>query len=608
MLEKLYERKRALTTKTSDTFAVVREVNALLKSINRFYVISKWVGATSSSATRLFSYFLVGFSLQSVYQSVINTQSIVDSTTTIYAAISCFMIYVVITNGLRIYSGYQEALFNNNLDDALEEKVINHLSTLDLARLSDPEFLELKDSAENRGTNAVRKIFDIELGAIGNLVSLIFTFGIITLIQPYLLFLLVLPVIPRVVRAIKIDRKSRELWESQHLKRRKKRQFASILNDGPTLVMMRLLNFGEFVRRNYNLLMVELRDEQNALSRYERNSSFIMMIPGNISGIIMLSVLVSQTLSGAISISSLFLIFGALEQFPSALFNLLNTGVKLRSSSLDYEYLQKMLNTGPVIDESEASDVVLDHAPVLMARCIDFRYPRQDSLALKNCSIVIKPSDKVAIVGANGSGKTTLARLLAKVYLPESGDILADGKSLRQVTQNSWLSHTLYLGQQFRILELPVDIAITGGQLENADQSRFNLAVEVAGVNEFILPLKDNYKTQIGEQWPGGRGFSGGQMQRLALASAVYRLMEPDVYMGIFDEPMSDCDIETREKFYRSICSQTADKSIVVIAHDPFFLHFFNRVIVMEQGAIKKDLRGQDVRVYQQEVIGPGDR
>jgi len=65
--------------------------------------------------------------------------------------------------------------------------------------------------------------------------------------------------------------------------------------------------------------------------------------------------------------------------------------------------------------------------------------------------------------------------------------------------------------------------------------------------------LPDGINTWIGEDWPTGRGFSTGQMQLLALAGAFYRFLDPKIFVGIFDEPMANCDVETRARFYQSV-------------------------------------------------------
>jgi ABC-type bacteriocin/lantibiotic exporter with double-glycine peptidase domain len=122
-----------------------------------------------------------------------------------------------------------------------------------------------------------------------------------------------------------------------------------------------------------------------------------------------------------------------------------------------------------------------------------------------------------------------------------------------------------------------------------------------------IDTLSDRYQTQIGADWPGGWEPSAGQWQRLKLTAAFYRLLESRVRIGLFDEPMSQCDMETRERFYRDLQS-IVDKTIVVVAHDPAYLHFFKRVILIENGRVARDMRApEEIAAYQREAIPQHD-
>ncbi len=146
--------------------------------------------------------------------------------------------------------------------------------------------------------------------------------------------------------------------------------------------------------------------------------------------------------------------------------------------------------------------------------------------------------------------------------------------------------------------------ALTGLVGEAIDGDRMALALLYSGADDVVAALPDGMRTWIGEQWPGGRGFSTGQMQRLALAGAFYRFLDPFVFVGIFDEPMANCDVETRSRFYQSIrkAPEFSRKTILMSLHDPLYLQYFDRVLLLEDGAIAKDLRGHA------EIVGYRER
>ena len=131
------------------------------------------------------------------------------------------------------------------------------------------------------------------------------------------------------------------------------------------------------------------------------------------------------------------------------------------------------------------------------------------------------------------------------------------------------------------------------------------LALDFSGADEIVATLPEGMETWIGEQWPGGRGFSTGQLQRLALAGAFYRFLDPGIFVGIFDEPMANCDVETRTRFYQSVskASEFKDKTVLMSLHDPLYLHYFDRILLLEKGVIVEDLRGHEKIVSYRERI-----
>jgi len=290
----------------------------------------------------------------------------------------------------------------------------------------------------------------------------------------------------------------------------------------------------------------------------------------------------------------LFFFMGSMRTFRSALYDLSEVTVKLRSNCRDYNYLEQFMATKPLIDETEAQTFRLTSTPRLTLRDVSFAYPRQiNKLALHGCSLVIEPGEKVAIVGRNGSGKTTIVRLLTKIFAPLEGEVLINQIPTTRFKQDCWLDHILYVTQDSQIPDFKIDEALTGNDPDKVDTGRLMYAAQISGAHDFVKDLPDGYQTQIGEEWPGGVGFSSGQLQRLKLTAAFYRLLDPVVYIALFDEPMAHCDVQTRKRFYRSL-HEMKDKTILVIAHDPMYLHHFERVVVIEEGCVLHDLRGRE--------------
>ena len=242
-----------------------------------------------------------------------------------------------------------------------------------------------------------------------------------------------------------------------------------------------------------------------------------------------------------------------------------------------------------VVDESNAHEIVLTQVPLLSMNNVCFSYPNSERIILDNCNLKIFPEESVAIVGRNGAGKSTILRLLSKVYLPSEGTVCINDKNTIDITQESLLNHLVYISQGAEVADLPLKEALTGSS--EPDMDRLVKAAKFAEAHDLIMSRKDGYSLQIRSHWAReGENFSGGEYQRLALVSAFYRLLDPNMFIVLFDEPMSNCDIETRDRFYRTITS-IPGKTVIAVAHDHQYLHYFNRVVEIKDGGVSQDLR-----------------
>jgi ATP-binding cassette subfamily B protein len=264
-----------------------------------------------------------------------------------------------------------------------------------------------------------------------------------------------------------------------------------------------------------------------------------------------------------------------------------------------------VLATQPLIDESHAEDIEITETPELLVEDISFAYPSTGIPVISGCSLIIRPGEKVALVGRNGSGKTTLQRLIAKIYVPTNGSIWIDGHEIRSVRQQSWLNYVVVATQELKLPSMEIARALTGHVATEIDKNRMGAALVFSGADDVVTELPDGINTWIGEDWPTGRGFSTGQMQRLALAGAFYRFLDPKIFVGIFDEPMANCDVETRARFYQSVSKapEFRRKTVIMSLHDPLYLQHFDRVLLLQDGKVAKDLRGHDEIVSYRERI-----
>ena len=230
-------------------------------------------------------------------------------------------------------------------------------------------------------------------------------------------------------------------------------------------------------------------------------------------------------------------------------------------------------------DERPLSRQVLQGA--MEFRNLEFTYPNQQNLALRNINLVIRPGEKVGIIGRSGSGKSSLAKLLVGLYQPDEGSLLVDGVDIRQIDVSEVRHNIGYVAQDIQLLSGTLrDNLISGARY--VDDEMVLQAAELAGVHEFASLHPQGYELQVGER---GQNLSGGQRQNVALARAL--LLDPPILL--LDEPTSAMDNTGEERLKQRLHGVIEKKTVILVTHRASLLSLVDRLIVIDRGQIVAD-------------------
>jgi ABC-type multidrug transport system fused ATPase/permease subunit len=209
-------------------------------------------------------------------------------------------------------------------------------------------------------------------------------------------------------------------------------------------------------------------------------------------------------------------------------------------------------------------------------RNVTFAYPGGESV-LKGFSITIPAGSSLAIVGRNGAGKTTLAKLLCRLYDPQSGAIEADGVDIRSFDLKSWRSRVAAVFQDFIRFELPLrDNVAPAGAPDDAVRAALAKA-RAAGLAELDTVLARGYE--------GGTDLSGGQWQRVALARALCAV-ELGAGLVLLDEPTAQLDVRGEAEIFDRILTATRRCTTILVSHRFSTVRHADRICVLEDGAV----------------------
>ena len=208
---------------------------------------------------------------------------------------------------------------------------------------------------------------------------------------------------------------------------------------------------------------------------------------------------------------------------------------------------------------------------------VSFDYDRGGCL-FTDLKFSIKKNETTAIVGTSGTGKTTVVNLLLGLFAPSKGRIMIDGVDLREYDIESFRKKIGFVSQDSFLFHSTIfdNITFCSNEYSEADVIE---AAKLANIHEFIMSLRDGYKTIVGER---GSKLSGGQQQRLAIARALIR--KPEIL--ILDEATSSLDAKSEEEVHRAISGLAHKYTVIMIAHRLSTLKGADRVLVLEGGAI----------------------
>lgn len=205
---------------------------------------------------------------------------------------------------------------------------------------------------------------------------------------------------------------------------------------------------------------------------------------------------------------------------------------------------------------------------------------------LDRMSLIVKPGEKIGLVGRSGSGKTTLVKLLLRFYDTEGGVIRIDGQDISQVTQASLRAGIGMVQQDSSLLHRSVRDNILYGR-PDASEEEMIAAAKRAEAHEFILALRDpdgrtGYDAQVGER---GVKLSGGQRQRIALARVILK----DAPILVLDEATSALDSEVEGAIQETLYGVMEGKTVIAIAHRLSTIARMDRIVVLDDGKVAED-------------------
>ncbi|MCL4741555.1 MAG: ABC transporter ATP-binding protein/permease [Phycisphaerales bacterium] len=250
----------------------------------------------------------------------------------------------------------------------------------------------------------------------------------------------------------------------------------------------------------------------------------------------------------------------------------------IQSSAPAAQRLAELLDAAPEPGHDSRLPRLPRHRESIAFEGVSFVYPGADEPALRGIDLRIPFGERVAFVGPNGSGKTTLLSLVPRLFDPDAGRVLIDGRDIREFGVRSLRRQIGVVTQEVVLFRGTVAANIAYGA-EGVTRERVEQAARKARADEFIRQLPDGYDTELAEQ---GLSLSGGQRQRLAIARAILR----DPAILILDEATSMIDAESEARIAEAIAEFHGGRTCLIVAHRLSTVLNADRIVVLDAGRV----------------------
>jgi ATP-binding cassette subfamily B protein len=245
-----------------------------------------------------------------------------------------------------------------------------------------------------------------------------------------------------------------------------------------------------------------------------------------------------------------------------------------------FDRMMEILEIQPDIQDSENAIELTHVQGAIEFKKVGFKYREDHEYVLKDISLTITAGEYVALVGSSGVGKTTLCSLIPRFYEVSEGQVLLDGRNIREISLHSLRSNIGVVQQDVYLFSGTVLDNIRYGDLQ-ASREQIMDAARQANAHDFIMGLRDGYDTDIGQR---GIKLSGGQKQRLSIARVF--LKNPPII--IFDEATSALDNESEKAVQESMEKLTDNRTMLVIAHRLSTVRNARRIVVLADNGINE--------------------
>lgn len=297
--------------------------------------------------------------------------------------------------------------------------------------------------------------------------------------------------------------------------------------------------------------------------------------------------LVCMVWNDEISIAEFVLYFNIVAGFSAWLGNMLGQISTIERLNMSVNRIRSYLEYPEEYERAGGKSVPATDTPCeIRLEHLSFRYKEEEQDVLHDISLTIQPGEHLAIVGLNGAGKTTLVKLICGLTEPTEGQVLYNGTDICKYDRDAYYGMFGAVFQNYSIMPVTIAEIVGEDSAENVDEKRVEHCLKQAGLWERIMQLEDGIHSKYDKAfWEDGIDLSGGEIQKLLLARALYR----NAGVIILDEPTAALDPVAENRLYETYDEVMQNRSTIFISHRLASTRFCSRILLIENGKIAEE-------------------
>ncbi|MGE8289293.1 MAG: ABC transporter ATP-binding protein [Stenotrophomonas sp.] len=479
---------------------------------------------------------------------------------------------------------YADALLSELFTNATSVRLMEHAAELDLEDFEDPDLQDKLDRARRQTMGRMSLMAQL-FGQAQDMITVISFAAGLVMYAPWLMLLLAVALVPAFIGESHFNTLGYSLNFSWTPERRQLDYLRQVGASVETAKEVKIFNLHRFLIDRYKLLAERFYRANRALARKRAVWGTLLAALGTLGYYAAYAYIAWRTIRGEFSIGDLTFLSGSFMRLRQLLEGLLSGFSQVASQALYLDDLFSFFAIKPEIHSTP--DAIAIPRPIregFVFENVGFRYPDAERWAVRHLDFQLRAGEVIALVGENGAGKTTLVKLLARLYDPDEGRILLDGRDLRDYDLDDLRANMGVIFQDFVRYHLSAGENIGVGLVEAMDdQARIRDAAHRALADEVIEGLPNGYAQLIGRRFKTGVDLSGGQWQKIAIARAYMR----DAQVMILDEPTAALDARAEFEVFQRFKELSDNRTAVLISHRFSSVRMADRILVLADGRIE---------------------